>query len=98
MTNNGRSSAEALLFVGFGLSFCAANFREERLGCGWSWHFAQQQRPSRDLVSVHRVPGITVLADRGALQREPSEHTLGTGVGQDLCIHLPIRPGLGMPS
>src|ERR1019366_8385844 len=39
-----------------------------------------------------------VWADRCTFQREPREHTLGTGVGQDLCIHLPIRTGLGMPS
>src|SRR5271157_2680357 len=98
MTNKGRSSAEALLFVGFGLSFCAANFRKERLGCGGRCHFAQQQRPSCDLGSVHRAPGIIVLTERCTFQREPSERTLGTGVGQDLCIHLPIGTGLGMPS
>src|ERR1017187_1627935 len=98
MTNNGRSSAEALLFVGFGLSFCVANFRTEPLGCGWNWPFAQKKSPSFDPMSVHRVPGITVLAERCAFQREPSERTLGTGVGQDLCIQLPIRTGLGMAS
>src|ERR1019366_2043532 len=83
---------------GCGLGFCSANFRKERLGCGWSWHFSQQQSPSCDLASVHRVPGITVLADGCAFQRQPSERTLGTGVGQDLCIQLPIRTGRGMPS
>jgi len=57
--------AAALLFVGSGLRFCAANFRKERLGGGWDWHFAQQQRPSGD-VSVDCVPGITVLAERCA--------------------------------
>src|SRR5271157_1123105 len=107
MTNNGRSSPEALLLVllfgfrflvGYGLGFCAANFRQERLGCGWRRHFAQQQRPSCDLASIHRVPGIIVLSDRCTFQREPSERTLGTGVGQDLRIHLPTRTGLGMPS
>src|SRR5450759_865708 len=107
MTNSGRLSPEALIFVflfgfsflfGYGLGFCSANFRKERLGWGWSWHFAQQQSPSCDLASVHRVPGITVLADRCAFQRQPSERTLGTGVGQDLCIQLPIRTGRGMPS
>ena len=54
--------------------------------------------PSRDLASVNRVPRIIVLADRCTFQREPSERTLGTGVGQDLCIQLPIRTGRGMPS
>src|SRR6202165_5691405 len=86
-----------LLFL-CGLGFCSANFRKERLGCGWDPHFAQQQSPSCDLASIHRVPGITVLADRCTFQREPSERTLGTGVGQDLCIHLPIRTGRGMPT
>src|ERR1700686_5229050 len=42
--------------------------------------------------------GITVLAERRTFQREPGERTLGTGVGQDLCIQLPVRTGLGMPS
>ena len=51
-----RSSPEALLFVDSGLSFGSANFRKERLGCGWSRHFAQQQSPSCDIGSVHRVP------------------------------------------
>src|SRR6185312_6770665 len=67
---------------GYGLGFCSANFRKERLGCGWSRHFAQQQGLSCDLASVDRAPGITVLADRCTFQREPSERTLGTGVGQ----------------
>src|ERR1017187_2234065 len=101
MTDNCRSSPEALLFVfpfGYGLGFCSTNFRKERLGYGWSCHFAQQQSPSGDLAPINRMPGIIVLADRCTFQREPREHTLGTGVGQDLCIHLPIRTGLGMPS
>src|ERR1700674_3885572 len=111
MTKSGRSSPEALLLVflfgfslslsfpfGYGLGFRSANFRKERLGCGWSRHFAQKQSPSCDLASVHRVPGLAVLADRCTFQREPGERTLGTGVSQDLCIHLPIRAGLGMPS
>src|SRR5450759_5561688 len=99
MTNSGRLSPEALIFVflfgfsfpfGYGLGFCSANFRKERPGCGWSWHFAQQQSPSCDLASINRVPGIIVLADRRTFQREPRKYTLGTGVGQDLSIHLPI--------
>src|SRR6266852_2200803 len=101
MTNNGRSSPGTLLFVflrGDGLGFCFANFRKERLGCGWSCHLPQQYRPSCDVASVDRVLGITVLAERRTFQREPGEHTFGTGIGQDLCIHLPVRPGLGMPS
>src|SRR6266849_3654304 len=107
MTNNSGSSPEALVFVflfgfsfpfGCGLGFCSANFRKERLGCGWSRYFAQQQSPSCYLASVHRVPGITVLADRSTFQREPSERTLGTGVGQNLCIQFPICTGRGMPS
>src|ERR1039457_5791102 len=83
---------------GYGLGFCSANFRKERLGYAWSRYLAQQQSPSCDLASINRVPGITVLADRCSFQREPSEHTFGTGVGQNLCIHLRIRTGLGMPS
>ena len=50
------------LLVLSGLSFCVANFRNERLGYGWYWHFAQQQRPSCDVVSVDRFPGVIVLA------------------------------------
>src|SRR5580692_7646967 len=111
--NNDRSTTEALLFVlvflfgfslsfsfsfGYGLGFCSANFRKERPGCSWSWHFAQQQSSSCDLASIHRVPGITVLADRCTFQREPSKCPLGTGVGQDFCIHPPTRASLGMPS
>src|ERR1017187_9499891 len=96
MTNNGRPAPEALLFVASGLSFCSANFRKERPGYGWNRHFTQQQSPSCD-VAVHRVPGITVLAERCTLQRKPRERAFGTGVGQDLCIQLPIRTGLGMP-
>src|ERR1700730_11553356 len=112
MTNNGRSTTEALLFVlvflfgfslsfsfpfGDGLGFCSTYLREERPGCSWSRHSAQQQSPSCDLASIHSVPGIAILADRCTFQREPSERTLGTGVGQDFCIHLPIRATLGMP-
>src|SRR5450631_935706 len=109
MTNSGSPVLQVLLLIflpgfiflfsflfGYGLAFCSANFREERMGCGWSWHFAQQQGPSCDFVSVHRVPRITVLADRRTFQCEPSEHALGAGVGQDLCVHLPIRTRLGM--
>src|SRR6266567_9465820 len=104
-------SPEALLFVSFlcfifrfsfpfgnGLGLCSANFSKERLRCGWSCNFAQQQSPRCDIASINRVPGITVLADRCTFQREPSEHALGTGVSQNLCIHLPIRTGLGVPS
>src|SRR5713101_9670576 len=99
MKNSGSPILQVLLLIflfsfgfgfsfpfGYGLGFCSANFRKERLGCGWSRHFAQQQGLSCDLTSVDRVPGITVLADRCTFQREPSECTLGTGVGQDLCI------------
>src|SRR5450759_3274810 len=102
MTDSGSPIPQALLLIFlfaslYGLAFRSTNFRKERPGCGWNWHFAQQQSPSCD-VAVHRVPGISVLAERRAFQRESSERTLGTGVGQDLCIHLPIRTGLGMPS
>ena len=93
-----RSSPEALLFVDSGLSFGSANLRKERLGCSWNRHSAQQQSPSCDIASVYRTPGVIVLTERCTCQREPSERTLGTGVGQDLCIQLPIRTGLGMPS
>src|SRR5580700_7723123 len=99
------SNPEALLLVflfGFSfpysLGFCSANFRKERLGCCWSRHFAQQQSPSCDLASVNRVSGIIVLPERCTFQRESSERTLGTGVGQYLCIHLPIRTRLSVPS
>jgi hypothetical protein len=57
--------------LGYCLSFCSANFRKERLGRGWSRHFAQQQSLSCDLASINRVPGIIVLADRCTFQREP---------------------------
>jgi len=87
-----------LLLVGSGFSFCAANFRNECLGYGRNWHFAHQQRPSCDPMSVYRVPGITVLAERCTGQREPSERTFGAGVGQYLRIQFPIRTGRGMPS
>jgi len=43
-TDNCRSSPEALLFVfpfGYGLDFCAANFRKEGLSCGRNRHLAQ---------------------------------------------------------
>src|SRR5216684_5110198 len=114
MTNSGSPILQVLLLIflfgfgfrfssfsfpfGYGLGFCSANFRKERLGCSWSRHFAQQQSPSCDLASVHCSPRIIVLTKRGAFQREPSERALGTGVGQDLCIQLPIRTGRGMPS
>src|SRR5271157_5674593 len=101
MTNSGNPNSAVLLLLVlflFGLSFCAANFRKERPGCGWNWLFAQQQGPSGDVVSVHRAPGISVLAERRTFQRESCERTLGAGVGQDLGIHLPIRTGLGMSS
>src|ERR1700722_15738235 len=100
MTDKRRSSPEVLLFVfpfDYCLVFCSTNFRNERLGCGWNWHFAQQQSPSCD-VAIDRVAGISVLAERCTFQRESSERPFGTGVGQDLGIHLPIRAGLGMPS
>jgi len=93
-----RSSPEVLLFVDSGLSFGSANLRKERLGCGWNWHSTRQQSPSCGLTSVYRTPGVIVLTERCTCQREPSERTLGTRVGQDLCIQLPIRTGLGMPS
>src|SRR6266700_6933823 len=101
MTDNRRSSPEALLFVflfGYGLGFCSANFRKERTGCRRNWHFAQQQSPSSDVRSIYRLPGIIVLTERCTFQCEPGERTFGAGVGQDLCVHLPIRAGLGMPS
>src|ERR1035441_2226848 len=109
MTNSGSPVLLALLLVfgfgfcfsfafGYGLAFCSANFRKEGLSCGWSRYFAQQQSPRSDLVSIHRVSGVTVLADRRTFQGEPREHTLGAGVGQDFRVHLPIRTGLGMPS
>jgi len=87
-----------LLLVRSSFSFCAANFRNEWLGCGRNWHFSHQQRSSCDSVSVYRVPGITVLAERCTCQREPGKRTLGTGVGQDLRIQFPIRTRRGMPS
>src|SRR5450759_5271997 len=102
MTDSGSPIPQALLLIFlfaslYGLAFRSTNFRKERPGCGWNWHFAQQQSPSCD-VAVHRVPRISVLAERRTFQRESSERTLGTGVGQDLRIHLPIRTGLGMAS
>src|SRR5579871_1809925 len=103
-----RNSACLLLIVfldflfsflrGYGLDFCSPNFRKERLGCGRNCDLAQQQSPSGDLVSINRPPGVIVLTDRCSFQREASERALCTGVGQDLCIHLPIRAGLSMPS
>ena len=44
-----------LLFVNFGLSFGSTNFRKERLGRGWNRHFARQQSPSCDVVSIDRT-------------------------------------------
>src|ERR1035437_5880309 len=83
---------------GYGLAFCSANFRKERPGCRRNWHFAQQQSPSSDVRSIYRLPGIIVLTERCTFQCEPGERTFGTGVGQDLCIHLPICTGLSMSS
>src|SRR5665811_505403 len=101
MTDNCRSSPEALLFVfpfGYSLGFCSTNFRKERLGNGWSCHFAQQQSPSCDIASINRVPGIIVLTERCTFHREPRERTLGTGVGQDLCIHPVSYTHLTLPT
>src|SRR5450759_1995985 len=81
-----------------GLAFCSANFRKERPSGGWSRHPARQQSPSCHVVTVHCVPRIVVLTERCTFQSETSERTFGAGVGQDLCIHLPISTGLGMPS
>ena len=45
-----------LLFIDSGLGFCATNLRNERLSCGWDWHFAQQQSPGCDVASIERTP------------------------------------------
>ena len=67
-------------------------------GIGWSRPHAQQQSLRCDIASINRAPRVVVLADRCTFQGEPREHALGTGVGQDLRIHLPVRTGLGVPS
>jgi NAD(P)-dependent dehydrogenase (short-subunit alcohol dehydrogenase family) len=80
-TNNGRPSPEALLSVilfgfglgfsfpfGYGLGFCSANFRKERLGCGWSRHLAQQQSPS----VIAKLPAVDVLVNNvGIFEPKP---------------------------
>src|SRR5271165_6231156 len=109
MGRNDRPVLQALLLVvlfsflfrfrlGYGLSFGSTNFRKERLGCGRNRHFAQQQSPGRDISSVDRTPGIIVLTKRCAFESESSKYALGTRVGQNLGIHLPIRTSLGMAS
>jgi hypothetical protein len=45
-----------LLFIDSGLGFSATNLRNERLSCGWDWHFAQQQSPGCDVASIERTP------------------------------------------
>jgi hypothetical protein len=65
VSSSGRPILDALTFVrrfsflvsflcGDGLDLWFVNFRQERLGCGRNWHFAQQG-PSGDAVSVHRT-------------------------------------------
>src|ERR1700690_1273667 len=86
------------LVCGSGLDFCSVNFGKKWLSYGRNRHLAREQRAGCDVGSVYGIPRIIVLPERSTSQREPGEQALGTRIGQDLCLQLPIGAGLGMPS
>src|SRR5437764_6533200 len=87
--------AELLLLIScFGnpcLLACIGNSFHECLSTFRSGYFPGENLSKHHVLAVNGASGILILLNDCSLQGDPGERASGARVGQDLCVHLPIR-------